>query len=117
MVEYFCPECKKITLKTKKTSDSILKNCPKCGYKKAYSTTYFPEIISREQIKIHGEKLVIHKDDKDDNFGTYHAHNYEKGTKTNLDDGRVLNLRNKKITKKLKKKRLDEIKSKSRFFQ
>jgi len=117
MTTYYCPKCEKITSKI--TDLSVLYNrpCRFCG------TITIPNVISipppkiKEIVKAGGDVWKIHKYDQDVFPSDPHAHNKETGEKLNLFSGNVHSAVNKKIVRKLSKKKLDQIWQDSKLLQ
>lgn len=121
MTHYFCPKCNRVTSKITDFEERKGKPCvicktptiPKYSWK---DLDLFSNIKIKEKISHKGKVWIIHKHDKDCNFGSRHAHDYDNGLVLNLDNGEIKNIKIKKIINVIKQKELEAIKSKSRFF-
>lgn len=116
MTKYKCPKCNASFENKIFTTDK--RYCRECNTLMIASCYKRPDITGlKERIKVLGRNLTINANDKDNQFGSRHAEDYDNNEKINLDSGEIQNVRTKKIVGKLKEKELMKIKSKSRFFK
>ena len=81
-------------------------------FKESILPSGVPRFLIEQQVKIKGEKWVIHKNDADPFPSNPHAHNYQDNLVVHLGNGELYQRRRK--VGKLKKKKLEFLRSKIR---